>query len=104
MFIARHSVTSSRPVSLSRTTNIPARSSTGYMPDAGMPPPYTAMDFAAWFEAFIGGTWQTFDARNNVPRMGRVLMARGRDAADVAISNTFGPTKLLKFDVVCEAQ
>ncbi|MFK4441374.1 transglutaminase-like putative cysteine protease [Caballeronia udeis] len=91
-------------VTLCRAMNIPARYCTGYISDAGMPPPYTAMDFAAWFEAFIGGTWQTFDARNNVPRMGRVLMARGRDAADVAISNTFGPTKLLKFDVICEAQ
>jgi transglutaminase-like putative cysteine protease len=62
------------------------------------------MDFAAWFEVFIGGSWQTFDARNNAPRTGRVLMARGRDAADVAISNTFGPTALLKFDVICEPE
>jgi transglutaminase-like putative cysteine protease len=59
------------------------------------------MDFAAWFEAYIGGDWQTFDPRNNAPRTGRVLMARGRDAADVAISNTFGRTTLVKFDVVC---
>jgi len=91
-------------VTLCRAMNIPARYCTGYISDVGLPPPYAAMDFAAWFEAFIGGSWQTFDARNNAPRIGRVLMARGRDAADVAISNTFGPTALLKFDVVCEQE
>ncbi|OTP79585.1 Transglutaminase-like domain [Caballeronia sordidicola] len=91
-------------VTLCRAMNIPARYCTGYISDVGLPPPYAAMDFAAWFEAFIGGSWQTFDARNNAPRIGRVLMARGRDAADVAISNTFGPTALLKFDVVCEPE
>jgi transglutaminase-like putative cysteine protease len=57
------------------------------------------MDFAAWFEAYLGGRWYTFDPRNNVPRIGRVLIARGRDAADVAISNTFGPNTLLSFKV-----
>jgi transglutaminase-like putative cysteine protease len=91
-------------VTLCRAMNIPARYCTGYISDVNVPLPHTTMDFAAWFEAFIGGTWQTFDARNNVPRTGRVLMARGRDAADVAISNTFGPTKLIKFDVICEEQ
>jgi transglutaminase-like putative cysteine protease len=84
--------------------NIPARYCTGYISDVGVPPPWSAMDFAAWFEAYVGGSWQTFDPRNNVPRIGRVLMARGRDAADVAISNTFGPTKLIKFDVHCAAE
>ena len=57
------------------------------------------MDFAGWFEAYIGGAWYTFDARNNTPRIGRVLIARGRDAADVAISMTFGPNSLEGFRV-----
>ena len=60
------------------------------------------MDFAAWFEAYLGGEWYTFDARNNIPRIGRVLIARGRDAADVAITTTFGPNKLSSFTVVTE--
>ncbi|MCC8405310.1 transglutaminase family protein [Paraburkholderia sp. MMS20-SJTN17] len=88
-------------VALCRAMNIPARYCTGYISDVGVPPPWGPMDFAAWFEAYVGGSWQTFDPRNNAPRTGRVLMARGRDAADVAISNTFGPTKLVKFDVHC---
>jgi transglutaminase-like putative cysteine protease len=91
-------------VTLCRAMNIPARYCTGYISDIGLPPPYAAMDFAAWFEAYIGGSWQTFDARNNAPRIGRVLMARGRDAADVAISNTFGPSVLQKFVVHCAPQ
>ena len=65
----------------------------------GVPPPYGTMDFAAWFEAFLDGQWYTFDARNNTPRIGRVLIARGRDAADVAISSTFGPNTLTSFRV-----
>jgi transglutaminase-like putative cysteine protease len=60
------------------------------------------MDFAAWFEAYVGGKWYTFDARNNIPRIGRVLIARGRDAADVAISTTFGPNRLHSFTVLTE--
>ena len=60
------------------------------------------MDFAAWFEAYLGGEWYVFDARNNVPRIGRMLMARGRDAADVAITTTFGPNTLHSFTVVTE--
>ena len=88
-------------VALCRAMNIPARYCTGYISDIGIPPPYSAMDFAAWFEAYLGGTWQTFDPRNNVQRTGRVLMAHGRDAADVALSNTFGPTKLITFNVHC---
>jgi transglutaminase-like putative cysteine protease len=60
------------------------------------------MDFLAWFEVYLGGAWHTFDARHNVPRVGRVLMARGRDAADVAISTTFGPNTLAGFKVVAE--
>jgi transglutaminase-like putative cysteine protease len=60
------------------------------------------MDFAAWFEVFLGGHWYTFDARNNTPRIGRVLIARGRDASDVALSNTFGPNTLASFSVVTD--
>jgi transglutaminase-like putative cysteine protease len=79
--------------------NIPARYCTGYLGDIGTPPPHGVMDFAAWFEAYVDGQWQTFDARNNIPRIGRVLMARGRDATDVAISNAFGPNTLTGFTV-----
>jgi transglutaminase-like putative cysteine protease len=79
--------------------NIPARYCSGYLADIGVPPPYGPMDFAGWFEAYLGGRWHTFDPRNNVPRIGRVLMARGRDAIDVAISTTFGPNTLLSFKV-----
>jgi len=86
-------------ISLCRCMNIPARYCTGYLGDIGVPPPYEPMDFSAWFEAYLGGTWYTFDARNNVPRIGRVLIARGRDAADVAITTTFGPNTLENFSV-----
>ena len=86
-------------VAFCRCMNIPARYCTGYLGDIGMPPPYGTMDFAAWFEVFLDGRWHTFDARNNIPRIGRVLIARGRDAADVAISNSFGPTTLVSFTV-----
>jgi transglutaminase-like putative cysteine protease len=86
-------------VSLCRCMNIPARYCTGYLGDIGMLPPYGPMDFAAWFEAYLGGRWYTFDPRNNIPRIGRVLMARGRDAIDVAIATTFGPNTLTGFQV-----
>ena len=86
-------------IAFCRCMNIPARYCTGYLGDIGMPPPYGPMDFAAWFEAYVDGRWQTFDARNNIPRIGRVLIARGRDATDVAISNAFGPTTLVSFTV-----
>jgi transglutaminase-like putative cysteine protease len=79
--------------------NIPARYCNGYLGDIGIPPQPYPMDFNAWFEAFLGGQWHTFDARNNTPRIGRVLIARGRDAADVAMSNSFGPTLLTGFTV-----
>jgi transglutaminase-like putative cysteine protease len=82
-----------------RCMNIPARYCTGYLSDAGLAPPFAVGDFAAWFEAWIGGRWHMFDPRNNVPRMGRVLMARGRDASDVAIATTFGPNTLEGFRV-----
>ena len=86
-------------ITLCRCMNIPARYCTGYLGDIGLPPPYGPMDFAGWFEAYLGGQWYTFDPRNNVPRIGRVLIARGRDAADVAISTTFGPNTLETFAV-----
>jgi transglutaminase-like putative cysteine protease len=86
-------------ISLCRCMNIPARYCTGYLGDMGTPPPYGVMDFAAWFEVYLGGGWHTFDARNNVPRIGRVLIARGRDAADVAIATTFGQNTLESFKV-----
>jgi transglutaminase-like putative cysteine protease len=86
-------------IAFCRCMNIPARYCTGYLSDIGLPPPYPPMDFAAWFEAYLGGHWHTFDPRNNVPRIGRVLIARGRDAADVAISSTFGLNTLKSFKV-----
>jgi len=86
-------------VTFCRCLNIPARYCTGYLGDIGVPPDPAPMDFSAWFEAFVGGRWYTFDARHNMPRVGRVLIARGRDAADVAISTTFGKTQLKSFIV-----
>jgi transglutaminase-like putative cysteine protease len=86
-------------VALCRCMNIPARYCTGYLSDIGVPPPHSAMDFAAWFEVYLSGQWHTFDARNNTPRIGRILLARGRDAADVALTNTFGPNTLKSFKV-----
>ena len=89
-------------VTLCRCMNIPARYCTGYLGDIGVPLDPNPMDFSAWFEAYLGGRWYTFDARHNTPRIGRVLIARGRDAADVPISTTFGPNKLTKFVVVTD--
>ena len=89
-------------IAFCRCLNIPARYCTGYLSDIGMPPPYGTMDFAAWFEVYLGGRWYIFDARNNKPYFGRVLIARGRDAADVAISSTFGPKILQSFRVWTE--
>jgi transglutaminase-like putative cysteine protease len=89
-------------IAFCRCMNIPARYCTGYLGDIGVPPPYGPMDFAAWFEAYVGGAWHVFDPRNNVARIGRVLIARGRDATDVAISNTFGPNTLLGFKVTTD--
>jgi transglutaminase-like putative cysteine protease len=86
-------------VTFCRCMNIPARYCTGYLGDIGVPPPHGPMDFSAWFEAYLGGQWYAFDARNNTPRIGRILIARGRDAADVAIATTFGPNKLAGFKV-----
>jgi transglutaminase-like putative cysteine protease len=86
-------------IAFCRCLNIPARYCTGYLGDIGLPPPYAPMDFAGWFEAYLGDGWYTFDPRNNAPRIGRVLMARGRDAADVALTTTFGPNTLESFRV-----
>ena len=86
-------------VAFCRCMNIPARYCTGYLGDIGIPPPYSPMDFAGWFEAYLGGRWHTIDPRNNVPRLGRVLIAFGRDAADVPITHTFGPNTLVSFKV-----
>ena len=86
-------------IALCRCMNIPARYCTGYLSDIGIPPPHGEMDFAGWFEAYLGGVWYTFDARNNEPRIGRILMARGRDATDVPISNAFGQNTLVGFKV-----
>jgi transglutaminase-like putative cysteine protease len=86
-------------ITLCRCLNIPARYATGYLGDIGVPlvPP---MDFSAWFEVYLEDRWWTFDARNNKPRIGRVLIARGRDAADVAITTSFGTSTLTSFTVV----
>jgi transglutaminase-like putative cysteine protease len=89
-------------ITLCRCMNIPARYCTGYLGDIGVPPVPDPMDFSAWFEAYLGGRWYTFDARHNTPRIGRILMARGRDATDVAISTSFGESKLAGFKVVTE--
>jgi len=86
-------------IALCRCMNIPARYCTGYLGDIGVPGPHGPMDFSGWFEAYLGGGWYTFDARNNTPRIGRVLIARGRDAADVAISTAFGQNTLASFKV-----
>ncbi len=86
-------------VAFCRCMNIPARYCTGYLGDMGTLPPYGVGDFAAWIEVYLGGHWYTFDPRNNVPRIGRVLIARGRDASDVAIATIFGTAILEKFEV-----
>lgn len=89
-------------VALCRAMNIPARYCTGYLADIDVPPSADPMDFSGWFEVFLGGRWRTVDPRNLTPRIGRVLIARGRDAADVAITTTFGPNVLRDFQVRAE--
>ena len=89
-------------ITLCRCMNVPARYCTGYLGDIGVPPDPEPMDFSAWFEAYLGGRWYTFDARHNTPRIGRILMARGRDATDVAIVTSFGPCTLAGFKVVTD--
>ena len=89
-------------VTFCRCMNIPARYCTGYLGDIGVPAVPDPMDFSAWFEAYLGGQWYTFDARHNVPRIGRIVMARGRDATDVALSTSFGTSRLVGFKVVTD--
>ena len=89
-------------ITFCRCLNIPARYCTGYLGDIGVPVAPYPMDFSAWFEVYLGGRWYPVDARNNTPRIGRVLVARGRDAADVAISTTFGVNRLEAFHIRTE--
>jgi transglutaminase-like putative cysteine protease len=89
-------------ITLCRCMNIPARYCTGYLGDIGVPADPAPMDFSAWFEVYLSGQWYSFDARHNRPRIGRIPMARGRDATDVALSTTFGPCTLVGFKVVTD--
>lgn len=89
-------------ITFCRCMNIPARYATGYLGDIGVPPPGSPMDFSAWFEVYLGDRWWTFDARHNVPRIGRALMAVGRDASDVALTTSFGASQLIGFTVVTD--
>ncbi len=89
-------------IALCRSLNIPTRYCTGYVSDIGQPPPYEPMDFSAWMEVWLGGRWWTFDPRNNDVRFGRVLIARGRDAADVPLTHSFGRHELTRFEVWIE--
>lgn len=86
-------------ITLCRCMNIPARYCTGYLGDIGIPPVDAPMDFSAWFDVYIDGGWYTYDARHNKPRIGRILMARGRDATDTALTTAFGPATLVSFQV-----
>lgn len=87
-----------------RCLGIPARYVTGYLGDIGAPRSPAPMDFSGWFEAYLGGSWHSFDARHNTPRVGRVVMARGRDAVDMAFSTSFGPMILETFTVYTDEQ
>jgi transglutaminase-like putative cysteine protease len=89
-------------ITLCRCMNIPARYCTGYLGDIGVPKDPNPMDFSAWFEVYLSGRWYTVDARHNRPRIGRILMATGRDATDVALSTAFGPAILKRFEVITE--
>jgi transglutaminase-like putative cysteine protease len=86
-------------ITFCRCMNIPARYCTGYLGDIGVPLSPNPMDFSAWFEVYLGGRWHTFDARNNIPRIGYILIAQGRDATDVPLTNVFGPNTLSGFKV-----
>ena len=89
-------------ITLCRCMNIPARYCTGFLGDIGVPPDGEPMDFSAWFEVYLGNRWYTVDARHNKPRVGRILMARGRDATDVALATIFGPALIDRFDVITD--
>lgn len=86
-------------VTFLRCMNIPARYATGYLGDIGIPPVPFPMDFSAWLEVYLGNRWYTVDARHNTPRIGRILMARGRDATDCALTTSFGFANLTSFRV-----
>ncbi len=86
-------------IAFCRCMNIPARYVNGYLGDIGVPRDPAPMDFSAWFEAYLGGKWYTFDARHNTPRIGRIVVARGRDATDVPLINSFGAHTLQSFKV-----
>ena len=89
-------------ITLCRCMNIPARYVNGYLGDIGVPPDPIPMDFSAWFEVYLGGAWYSFDARHNRRRIGRLPIARGRDACDVPMIHSFGPHILNTFRVVTE--
>jgi transglutaminase-like putative cysteine protease len=89
-------------VAFCRALNIPARYAFGYLPDVGVTGPEAPMDFHAWFEAFVGGRWYAFDARHNTPRVGRILVGRGRDAVDAALTTAYGPARLTRMAVWAE--
>jgi transglutaminase-like putative cysteine protease len=89
-------------IAFCRCMNIPARYCTGYLGDIGPGATPGLMDFSAWFEAYLGDRWYVFDARNKVPRIGRALIARGRDATDVAITTSFGRLDLVSFEVIAD--
>jgi transglutaminase-like putative cysteine protease len=89
-------------IALCRCLNIPARYCNGYLGDIGVPPDPAPMDFNAWFEVWLGGRWHTFDARHNERRIGRIVIARGRDATDVPMLTSFGPHWLQRFEVITE--
>jgi transglutaminase-like putative cysteine protease len=89
-------------VTMCRALNIPARYATGYLGDIGVAPDGAPMDFSAWFEVYLEDRWWTFDARHNKPRIGRVLMAVGRDASDVALTTSFGTADLKQFKIVTD--
>ena len=89
-------------IGLCRAFNVPARYVFGYLPDIDVPDLGAPMDFCAWMEVFLGGRWFTFDPRNNERRIGRVVVGRGRDAADVAMVTSFGPIELIDMTVRAE--
>lgn len=89
-------------IALTRAMNIPARYCTGYLGDIGVPLADSPMDFSAWYEVYLENRWWSFDARHNAQRIGRIVMARGRDAADVAITHAFGPARLMEFTVLTD--
>ncbi len=86
-------------IAFCRCMNIPARYCTGYLSDIGEPEPHPPRDFAAWMEVYLGSSWWVFDPRNNSRRTARILVARGRDASDVPLTQTFGPSTLQDFQV-----